>query len=170
MELFCFVCFFQTIIVHFLTKCKISLKREHLNFSFCLWVNIASKQGEMWHDLVHWGQSRFFSKLRYLPSRIGAYFKKYWSKPQLHSLFLDQVTNFWPVIILFFFLYFFTSILTCISTLEMLTLASMDHIMSQIGYKESISLFHFLWTIQDLVCDLIKSNKHDQPWLVFTVK
>ncbi len=56
----------------------------------------------LWHDLVHWGQSHFFSKLRYLPSRIGAYFKKYWSKLQLHSLFLDQVTNFWPVIIVLF--------------------------------------------------------------------
>ncbi len=50
--------------------------------------------------------SHFFSKLRYLQSRIGAYFKKYWSKPQLHSLFLDQVTNFWPVFI-FFFLFFY---------------------------------------------------------------
>ena len=84
----------------------------------------------LWRDLVHWGQS-CFSKFKHLQSRIGAYSKKYWSKPQLHRLFLDQVTNFWPVVIFFFFI-FLTPILTCISTLEMLTLATMAHIMSHL--------------------------------------
>ena len=69
----------------------------------------------------------------YRVSRIGAYSRKYWSKPQLHSLLLDQVAKFWPVVFCFcFFLYFLTPILTYISTLEMLTLASMDHIMLHI--------------------------------------